>query len=576
MYVDALTISAVADELRAGVLNGRVQGVMAVDSLSIGLEIYANSRRQYLFMSADPRLARVHLAGQRLRRGVDTPTPLLLLLRKWVRGARLAAIQQPAFERILRLEFEHPEGGSSALIIECMGRHSNIILVDAENMIMESIKRVGSDVNRYRVILPRQPYVPPPPQKKLPPDQISELRLREIIEAGQSEGPAWKALVAGLQGISPLMAREASHRAWDDSQIPCGAVERIEPILSVLQGMIAPLRDATWEPSVAYSDGDGKEDVESTAVACFAPYSLTHYARWEQVKSISEAIEHWVAAGKKQEDTYKVARSRLQVIVDDAIKRVTRRQGQLREQMKSLDDLESLRLNGELILAYGWNLHQGQTELIVDIGNGSPSRTIRVDPALSPAENAQHYFTRYGKAKRAHDEIPPLLRKADLEIDKLRQIALDLQFAENRAEIDEIEAELIEAGYKRGKVRKRARKATSLPLSFTAPDGATILVGRNSRQNDRLTFKMASGNDLWFHARGIAGAHVILRTAGQEPSEESIQRAAELAAYYSAGRLDARVLVDYTLRRFVRRQRGGAAGQVFYRHEQSRTVQPKS
>ena len=175
-----------------------------------------------------------------------------------------------------------------------------------------------------------------------------------------------------------------------------------------------------------------------------------------------------------------------------------------------------------------------------------------------------------------NDEIPPLLRKAGLELDQLRQMALDLQFAENRGEIDEIEAELIEEGYKKGKVRKGVHKATSKPLSFTAPDGAAILVGRNSRQNDRLTFKMASGNDLWFHARGIAGAHVILRTAGQEPSEEAIQRAAELAAYYSAGRQDARVQVDYTLRRHVRRQPGGArAGQVFYRHEQSRVVQPK-
>jgi predicted ribosome quality control (RQC) complex YloA/Tae2 family protein len=571
MYVDALTMAAVADELRAGSLGGRVQEVLAVDPLSLGLEIYALGQRRYLLISADPQWARVHLVGSRLRRGQDVATPLWLLLRKWVRDARLIAVEQPPFERVLRLRFEHAGHGACSLLFECMGRHSNIVLLDAGDTILECIKRVGADINRYRVVLPQQPYVPPPPQDKWPPDQLTELRLRESIAAGQPDDPAWKLLVRSIQGVSPLLAREACHRAWGDSQIRCGDAPRIHPMLIALQDIFSPRSPGDWAPSVAFSDDDEADD----ALACFAPYALTHYARWERVDSISEAIERWIGAGSAQVDTYRVARERLQTALDEAIGRVSRRRSQLLAQMKSLDDLETLRLSGEMILAYGWNMEPGQTILAVDLGDGSSPLQIPVDPGLTPAENARRYFDRYGRAKRAGEEIPPLLDKTSQELDRLQQLALDLQLAENRAEIDDIDAELVVAGYKQGKARSRRMAAPAEPLSQRIEGEFTVLVGRNSRQNDRVTFKLANGDDLWFHARGVAGAHVILRAAGRDVPDAALLRAAELAAHYSAAGRDARVEVDYTLRRHVRRQPGGAPGQVFYRHEQTLIVQPR-
>ena len=282
-----------------------------------------------------------------------------------------------------------------------------------------------------------------------------------------------------------------------------------------------------------------------------------------------------MAAGRAQVDTYRVARGRLQSAIDAAIERVTRRRDQLLAQTKSMEDLDSLRFSGEMILAYGWNMAPGQTTLSVDLGDGDPPRQIPVDPGLTPAENANLYFDRYQRAKRASEEIPPLLDGANQEIERLQQLALDLQMAENRSEIDDIDAELVQAGYKKGKVRSRRKQAPSEPLSQTIEGEFTVLVGRNSRQNDRVTFKLASGDDLWFHARGVAGAHVILRTAGRDAPETAVLRAAELAAHYSAAGRDARVEVDYTLRRHVRRQPGGAPGQVFYRHEQTVAVQPR-
>lgn len=575
MYVDALTMSAVADELVGLLVGGRVQEILAVDALGLGFEVYANGRRRYLYMSAHPQTARIHLTSGRLRRGVDAASPLLLLLRKWVRDARLMSVSQPAFERILTLRFEHPEHGVCELIFECMGRHSNVILVDADMMILECVKRVGADVNRYRVILPRQAYVPPPAQDKLPPNQVTELRLRQIIAAGQPDDPAWKLLVQGMQGVSPLLAREMCHRAWESTSIRCRDIDRLNPLLAVVQELFTPVETGNWQPTVALAGGELEPGTGEATVTCFAPYPLTQFDRWEPADSISEAIERWARAGAISIDTYRVARGRLQAEIDEIIRRVARRWDQLREQMKTMEDVDSLRIAGEMILAYGWNMVPGQSEVVIDLEDGDPTQRIAIDPGLSPAENAGTYFERYQKARRARDEIPPLLERAELELAQLQQWALDLSFAENREEIDQLKADLIEAGYVRGKARRKRQKDEARPLSFTTRDGMVVLVGRNSRQNDNLTFRVARGDDLWFHARSIAGAHVILQTGGREPSAEGIRRAAELAAYYSAGRQDGQVQVDYTPRRHVRRQPGGAPGQVFYRQERALTVAPK-
>ena len=572
MYVDALTLAAVADELRAAIVGGRVQVVLALDPLSVGFEVYAQRRRRYLVASAHPQTARLHLAAERLRRGDDAASPLLLLLRKWVRGARLDDVQQPAFERILRLVFDHPDEGVSTLIVEIMGRHSNIILTDAGGVILDSIKRVGAEVNRYRLILPHQPYVAPPAQDKLPVGEVTELRLRQTLAAGASDGPIWKALVNGLAGVSPLLAREAAFRAFGDAEIACGAIEHVMPLLEALRDLLAPLRGAPWTPSVGLEPEAGDEPT----VACFAPYALTHRRRWEAVPSISAAIQRWVEAGAAQGDAYAAARSRLQAALSEAQKRYERQREQLLEQMASLADLEQLRADGELILACGWNLAPGQTELLADLGDGAPARRIAIDPTLSPAENAQAYFRRYQKAKRSRADIPPLLEANELALEQIRQLAVEIDLAANRAELDEVRAEMVELGYIREPAGRRPRARPAQPLRLAGPDETTILVGRNSRQNQQLTFKLASPDDWWLHARGLPGAHVVLRGAGAEPSEASLRRAAELAAYYSGGRRQGRVTVDYTLRRHVRPRAGGGLGQVTYTHARSITVQPRA
>lgn len=564
MYFDALTMAAVADELRARILGGRVQNVLLPDDLSIGLEVYAHGERRYLLGSAHPEYARLHLAGDKLRRGMEKPTPLLLLLRKYVHGGRIAAIEQPPFERVLHIGVQHPEGNTT-MIVEVMGRYSNIVLVAEEGLILESIKRVGSEKNRYRTILPQRLYVPPPPQSKLDPTDVTELRLKDILSDASPVSTIWKALVEGIGGVSPLMAREVVYRAMGDAEAAISQVAKISPLLEAFQEMLMPVWEHRWQPSIVR---------RNESLIAFAPYPLTQYGDWEEVESISQAVEAYY----KQvvgEDAYAAAKQRAREAIFRARDKMRRRQEALERSRVSQAQVEELRRQGEMILAYAHHIKPGQRELTAPIGPDEPPLLIELDPHLSSVENAQHYFKRYKKAKSAAGEIPALLQRAELEMRYLDQLETDLDLAANRPEIREVEACLAEAGYIKEQ-RQRRKVGRSQPLAVSSQDGLLILVGRNSRQNEEVTFRRAAPNDLWLHARGAPGAHVIVKTGGQEVPEATLRQAAQLAAYYSQARGSARVAVDYTERRYVRRIKGAGPGLVTYTQEKTIRVTPRS
>jgi predicted ribosome quality control (RQC) complex YloA/Tae2 family protein len=562
MYFDALTTAAVADELRANILGGRVQQVLLPDDLSIGLEVYAHGERRYLLASAHPERARLHLVGEKLRRGVETPAPLLLLLRKYVRGGRITAIEQPPFERVLHIGVQHPEGNTT-LIVEVMGRYSNIVLVAEEGLILESIKRVGSEKNRYRTILPQRPYVPPPPQSKLDPTDVTELRLRDILSNASPESTTWKALVEGVSGVSPLMAREVVYRAMGDAETAISQVAKISPLLEAFQEMLMPVWEHHWQPSIVR---------RNEHLVAFAPYPLTQYGDWEEVESISQAVEAYYGQMVGR-DAYAAAKQGTREAILRAKERVRRRQEALERSRVSQAQVEELRRKGEMILAYAHHIEPGQRELTAPIGSDEPPVLIELDPRLSPVENAQRYFKRYKKAKSGAGEIPALLQRAELEIRYLDQLETDLDLAANRPEIQEVEACLAEAGYIREK-RRRKKAGRSQPLAVTSQDGLLILVGKNSRQNEEVTFRQATPHDLWLHVRGVPGAHVIVKSGGQEVPEATLRQAAQLAAYYSQARGSARVAVDYTERRYVRRIKGAGPGLVTYTQEKTVRVVP--
>ena len=563
MFFDALCMACMADELLAQLIGGRVQRVLLPDKLSIGLEIYAQQERHYLLASAHADLGRVLLVSEKLRRGVEKPTGLLLLLRKYVRGAIISSIEQPPFERILCIELDHPEWGCSELIIEVMGRHSNIILVDASGQVHDSVKRVSPQLSRVRPILPGRPYTPPPPQDKLPPSELTEHRLREML-AGQEPGAqVWRALVSGVRGISPLLAREIVFRALGQPRAKVAQVERLSPILASIRDLLAPLEGGGWQPTIVEEGGQP---------AVYAPYPLTHRGEAQRVPSLSQAIEVCILAITSQ-DPYAAAKRPLREAIEAARARLERQRRALEESMSRAARAEEWREWGNWILTYAHTIGPRQGELVIETGDGE-GMTIPLDRSKTAVENAQDYFARYRKAQRAAEEGPARLEEVDLGLQDLEQIETDLDLSASRPEIEAVRAMLVDGGHLKVKRGRRAKAPRSQPISLTSPDGLKVLVGRNSRQNDEITFRRAKGDDWWFHARGVPGAHVIVRTQGKPLPEDTIQYAAGLAAYYSRLRKEVDVAVDYTRRRQVRRIRGAAPGLVTYSGEQTVRVAP--
>lgn len=562
MNFDAVTIMALVDELNATLAGGRVQDAVEVDPETIGLEIYADHRRHYLVVSAHQQFARVHLASEKVRRGVQKPSPLGLLLRRYAEGARIEAIRQPEWERVLILDLDGPEGVFE-LVIEPMERRANILLVRDDGRIVDCIRRVGPQENRVRVSLPGQPYEPPPPQKlKRDPHTLTLGLAGDMLDNEPGES-ARQILTRRLLGLSPQLAKEVVFRATGAINTRA-ADTSARTLLSVIEDLFGAFQAGRWEPGVALEDG---------VPAAFAAYRLTHLEGWAPRATMSEALEAYygVMVG---EGAYSAAKKPVQAAIAEAKARVQKKLDSLQSSLRDEAALEHLRQSGELLLAYQYALTPGQTILRAQYEVDGPELEIAIDPALTPLENAQHYFEQYDKAKRARAGVPQLVEATQQELDFLSQLEIDLDLATNWPEIGEVQDALQANGYWRGTKTARPGGEKSAPLKVATEEGFVVWVGRNSRQNDTVTFDRGGPEDLWLHARGVPGAHVIIKSGGVPVPEHVIRRAASIAAYYSQARTETRALVDVTQRKYVRKIKGGRPGMVTYRHESTVDVVP--
>jgi predicted ribosome quality control (RQC) complex YloA/Tae2 family protein len=575
VYYDALTLAAVKDELSRLLLGAHVQRIVQPSELSLGLEVYAGQRYQ-LLLSAESQTAGVFLMTAKLRRGREVPSPVQLLLLKYVRGARLEALEQPPFERVLRLSFSG-EQGPIHLICEVMGRYSNVILVDQGGLILEAVKRVPPSRNRYRTILPQHPYVAPPAQKKEHPLALTPAALRAIVDR-QPEASLWQCIVDGIAGISPILARELVYRAASEVEpkLPYGVSVYERLVVAIDELMHLPQTHA-WAPCVAY-EGEGEE----RHPVAYAPYALTHLPDHEAVASISAAIGQVLEAWQSF-DAYKQVRQRLHGLINEQVDRQRARLASLQHALVPAAEVECVQFQASAILAMAWSIKPGQAELLVDPAQlgleGDPASpgTMRIplDPTLSPAENAQGLFHTYRKMQAAAAEVPQLISETEIELAYLRQLDTEVELAENRLQLDEIEQELRAAGHVASRGKEARPSGKSQPLSVRSGDGTLILVGRNSLQNDEVTFRRGTPDDMWLHAHGVPGAHVIIKCGGTAVDEETLLLGARLAAYYSASRHEPRVQVDFTVRRHIRHVKGGRPGMVTYTHEQTLVVVPE-
>jgi predicted ribosome quality control (RQC) complex YloA/Tae2 family protein len=562
MHVDFLTLACLKHDLER--LEGaRIQQVVMTNEQTLALELYAGFRA-YLLLDISPQHSRALLQEEKARRGVERETPLGLLLKKYVRGGRLRAVEQPAWERILRFHVEHEEG-RSVLVAEIMGKYSNLLLLDEAGTIRECVRRVGPEQNPYRVTLPNHPYVSPPPLTKRPPPMLGEQDWERLLASADAEQPLHRLLVRELAAVSPTLAREMVARASGEADTPVGEVEALA-LLDAASDLFAPLQSGQWEPHLA-------RDEEGEVIA-FAPYELTQFEESEPAATISEAMQRFFEA-RMDTDAYAAARRRVAEMLAQARKSVEGTLYQLRSQHVDPAEVERLRESGELLLAYQWQVQKGSDSVELFDYEGEPRR-IALDPTQTPVENAQRYFTRYEKKKRAAEEVPPRVEAAEADLSFLQGLENDLQQAEERPEIDAVRVALVSAGLVHAPKRRRGGTMPVRGPRRVVLGQWTILVGRNSQQNDEVTFRYGAPEDLWFHARGVPGSHVILKTAGREPSPEIVERAAALAAYYSQARGNREADVVVTERRHVRRISGARPGLVTYRSERTLRVSPMS
>ena len=580
---DALTLHAVVDELRAAFEGGRIQKVGLVDELTLALELYSNGERATLLISADPHAARVVLTRRRHDRAAELVTPFLLLLRKYVRDGRLESMSQPPLERVLELRMSKRDDEGSprevALIIEVMGRRSNAVLVGADGAILDAMRRASAEKNPIRPIMPRRRYDMPPAQDRRLPFAIDTWDHLNALARSNPKGQLAELLGSELAGFSRLLAREVAFRATGDIATPAANSE-LSRVFETVMEMLGPIRgEGAWSPCVARFEGH---------VVAFAPYRLTHLesqCEVTDIASISEAVELGYEDREAAEAHAGLPETANQLVrpLLDAIKArksvVNRRRGALVRSQEAAGDPDALRVLGQTILAHAHEIRPGQTLLVAD------GLEIKLEPRESASDNAQRYFKVYKRARDASRRVPELVAVADRELAHLDEMDTLVRIADDPSRIRALREELRGAHIlkdrearpvaKRGKYAPTPANDGPRPITVPLPDGFVAFVGTSAKANEHVTFDMAGQDDLWLHARQRPGSHVIVRTAGQKIPERVLQRAAELAAFYSQGRSDSRVAVDWTPRKFVRRIRGGPPGLVSYINEQTVDVPPR-
>ena len=648
MHIDAMTLAALADEWRLLLANARIDAIIQPTVHSIAIQCYAPAREQgqsgknrWLYLSAHSQLARAHITALKPSRIVNEPPAFVMLLRKYLEGTRIVSIEQARWERVIEIKAGHrsasdPELHTSyRLVIELMGRMSNIILCNDKGLILGSLKHVGADINRYRTIDANVQYVPPPPQQRmvagvslprLEPTILTTAQLAQCMQEDQEttqvlepkarrkpakiqEPKMWQLLTRNMLGFSPLLAREAVYRATGDAElaISTGDTDLDELAWNVRE--LALLFDQhTWKPQLVERVGDVGDNLSSFSQPvpiAFAPYVLEQYAEMPGVRiresaSINVLIDEFYT-GSEWRDAMENVRNPLRKVLQTQFERCKRKSVLLQQELSVSEDASRYRLQAELLLAYQHEVKQGQSNVVLQNFFENEATlaavTIPLDPRYDAVGNANRLFHKYHKLRRALALVPDQIEKNTTEQATVEQLLADLTLADTPAEVALVKAEVQQAGYIRGSKNsglipgpsKQSRKTRGgkqkkaksvppgggVPLHIQSPDGYTILVGKNSRQNEEVTFHQASASDIWLHARGVPGAHVIVKAGGRDIPQSTIEHAASLAAYYSQARGSASVPVDYTLQRHVRHMKGGGPGMVIYEREKTLYAEPK-
>lgn len=560
MAFDGITTACITDELQNALTGGRIYKISQPESDELLITVRREKQQYRLLLSASASLPLAYLIPDNLPAPLTAPS-FCMLLRKHIQNGRIVSVSQPGLERIIRIEVEHlNELGDlcrKSLIIEIMGKHSNIIFCDDTSTVIDSIKRVSGMISSVREVLPGRPYFIPRTQEKTDLLDVSETDFYNIVSAKAL--PAFKALYMAFTGLSPVIAQEICWQAGIDGDRPAQSLtsDEMKKLWNAISSLMQKVKDRTFFPNIVYENGLPRE------YAC-VPLTIYEKDRTKEYASVSELL-HIFYAEKNTVTRIRQKSSDLRRIVQTALERNVKKYDLQLKQMKDTEKRETYKIYGELLNTYGYHVPEGSKSMeAVNYYTGEPV-TVPLDPMLSPTENAKKYFEKYGKLKRTFEALSELTGQVRDEIRHLESISASLDIALKEEDLVQIREELIESGYIRRKGGAKKAKITSRPFHYVSSDGYDIYVGKNNYQNDELTFRFAEGGDWWFHAKGMPGSHVILKASREgETPDRAFEEAGRLAAFYSKARGQQKAEIDYTLKKNVKKPGGAAPGFVVY------------
>lgn len=583
MAFDGVTVAALVKECKELLTGSRIYKIAQPEADELQLTLRTKSGQHYLLLSASASLPLIYLTEKTKQSPLTAPN-FCMLLRKHIQNGRITDISQPGLERIMQIDIEHlNELGDlcrKKLMIEVMGKHSNIIFCREDNTIIDSIKHISGMVSSVREVLPGKPYFIPGTENKTDPVTFMETFLSDDDQKREFSAlvfrkpmPLYKALYTTFTGFSPILAQELCFRSGldadrsalsymqEDISVPAdtltetassAAVRLCEQFTALMKQVIA----GDFSPVIFY---DAKTPVEFSAV----PMKLYGDASFRTFSSVSALLETYYAE-KNALTRIRQRSADLRKIVQTILERTVKKYDLQSRQIKDTEKREKYKLYGELLHTYGYGAEPGAKSLEAINYYTGETVNIPLDPTLTASENAGKYFDKYGKLKRTYETLSGLIVQVKEEIDHLESIAASLDIAEQESDLVEIREELIAAGYLRRKGGAKKEKVTSRPFHYISSDGFHMYVGKNNFQNDELTFKFAAGNDWWFHAKGQPGSHVIVRTEGLPLPDSTFEEAARLAAHYSKGRGQEKVEIDYVEKKHVKKPNGSKPGFVVY------------
>lgn len=575
MPFDGIVAKSIVDELSEKLSGGRVEKVFQPEADEIILLVRAWNKNHKLVLSASPNFPRIHLT-EAVKENPAAPPVFCMLLRKHLSGGRILSFEFNDYERIIGVIIESTNElgdiSEKKLIIEIMGRHSNIILVNSENKILDSIKHIDAEISSVREVMPARPYVLPPAQDKSSPVLLVTSALLDKMKS--SDQTVDKFLLEHIKGFSPLLCREVCYRAGIENRTGAASLS-LETLLNLetaLESVIEEIRESRYEPCVIFEDEHHQKPLD------FHCLRIKQHQHTVRLESISEALDTFYSS-RDNSERLRQKKSDLYRVLNNSMDRCIKKLSIQEETLRDVADREKLKLYGELITANIYAISRNTSSVSLQnyyAESGDEYIEIPLDPNLLPQENAQRYFKKYTKAKSTYSYTSRQLEDSRREMEYLESVVQLLDNCITLREMDEVRQELSEQGYMILKKKSSSKKQQAItePLHFKSSDDFDIYVGKNNKQNDYLTLKLAQSNDIWMHTKNIPGSHVIVKRSGREIPDQTLEEAAILAAWHSKAKMSSNVQVDYTTVKNVSKPSGSKPGMVIYVNYKTAVVTP--